>query len=176
MNYFQLFDLPTVFSLDLDDLKNRHRELQRSLHPDRFSNASEQEQRIALQRSSAINDGFHVLSHPLKRAEHFLMLNDIPLQSAQSTVKDTQFLMQQMELRERLEDVSAISDLDELERQIDEFAQEVKQSLTEQLTVLSQYLESQKHEQLMLAGDLIRKLAFLYKLLDELKQLEDRLF
>lgn len=175
MNYFQLFDLPTSFSIDVADLKQRHRDLQRSLHPDRFANSSEQEQRLALQRSSAVNDGFEVLSHPLQRAEHFLELNQVPLESAESTVKDTQFLMQQMEFRERLEDVSSVQDLDDLEDEIDAFTKELNTTLAEQLNTLSQYLESQKQEQWLLASTLIRKLAFFYKLLDELKQLEDRL-
>lgn len=176
MNYFQLFDLPTSFSIDVADLKQRHRELQRQLHPDRFTSASEQEQRLALQRSSAINDGFDVLSHPLKRAEHFLRLHQVPLESAESTVKDTAFLMEQMELRERLEELSEIDDLDALEDEIDAFTSELNAALSEQLATLSQYLESQKLEQWQQASVLIRQLAFFYKLLDELKQLEDRLF
>lgn len=175
LNYFQLFDLPISFSLDVSELKQRHRELQRNLHPDRFANATEQEQRVALQRSSAINDGVEVLSHPLKRAEHFLVLNNVSLESAESTVKDTQFLMEQMALRERLEEVSAISDLDDLEDAIELFTKDVSATLSEQLGILSQYLDSQQPEQWQLASVLIRKLSFFYKLLNELKQLEDKL-
>ena len=41
--HFALFDLQPGFRLDLDLLATRYRELARSVHPDRFADASERE-------------------------------------------------------------------------------------------------------------------------------------
>ncbi len=46
--HFALFELQPGFNLDLDQLATRYRELARSVHPDRFADASEREQRLAL--------------------------------------------------------------------------------------------------------------------------------
>lgn len=54
--HYALFDLQPSFRLDLDKLATRYRELAREVHPDRFADASEREQRIALEKSAALND------------------------------------------------------------------------------------------------------------------------
>ena len=46
--HFALFDLQPSFRLDLDQLAARYRELARQVHPDRFADAGEREQRLAL--------------------------------------------------------------------------------------------------------------------------------
>ena len=50
-NPFALFDLPVVFQVDSELLNERYLALQKSLHPDNFSAASAQEQRLAIQIS-----------------------------------------------------------------------------------------------------------------------------
>lgn len=46
--HFALFELQPGFRLDLEQLATRYRELARGVHPDRFADASEREQRSAL--------------------------------------------------------------------------------------------------------------------------------
>ena len=48
-SYFELFDLPATFDLDVADLAARYRGLQRRFHPDRFASASEPQRRLSLQ-------------------------------------------------------------------------------------------------------------------------------
>ena len=48
--HFALFDLKPSFHLDLDQLAARYRELARQVNPDRFADAGEREQRLALER------------------------------------------------------------------------------------------------------------------------------
>ena len=59
--HFALFDLQPGFNLDLDLLATRYRELARSVHPDRFADAPEGEQRVALERSASLNDAYQTL-------------------------------------------------------------------------------------------------------------------
>lgn len=44
--HFALFELQPSFNLDLDQLATRYRELARSVHPDRFADASERERAV----------------------------------------------------------------------------------------------------------------------------------
>jgi len=64
-NFFQLFDVPVSYEVDLDLIQQRYRELQKSVHPDRFASASDQEKRISMQQTSWINEAFNTLRKPL---------------------------------------------------------------------------------------------------------------
>ena len=57
--HFALFELQPSFNLDLDQLATRYRELARGVHPDRFADASEREQRLALEQGC--EEGFRVV-------------------------------------------------------------------------------------------------------------------
>ena len=47
-NHFELFGLPVAFYIDAQKLEERYRELQRTLHPDRYANAGERERRLSV--------------------------------------------------------------------------------------------------------------------------------
>ena len=100
--HFALFDLQPEFSLDLQDLALRYRDLARAVHPDRFVDANEREQRLVLQKAAQLNEAYQVLKQPSKRARYLLGLSgsELPLEV---TVQDADFLLQQMHWREELE-------------------------------------------------------------------------
>lgn len=109
-NYFQLYDLPEQYSLDEHALRATYRELQRKTHPDKFADASKQAQLLAVQYAATINDAYDVLTSPLKRAIYMLKLKGFDMDAQPSASMDPMFLMQQMELREELEQVSKADD------------------------------------------------------------------
>ena len=74
MNYFQLFGLETQFTIDLAKLSTLYQTLQKKVHPDRFANASSQDQLLAVKKSTLINDAYQTLKNPLKRAQYLLCL------------------------------------------------------------------------------------------------------
>ena len=45
-NYFDIFSLPRRYGLDRGGLDARYRDLQRSVHPDRFASGSDHERRV----------------------------------------------------------------------------------------------------------------------------------
>jgi len=108
--HFELFGLPQSFDVDLELLDRNYRELQRSAHPDRFVNASDQERRISMQQATQINEGYQVLKDPLKRGRYLLELDGREHDDERNTTSDTEFLMEQMELREALADVRSSED------------------------------------------------------------------
>lgn len=108
--HFELFDLPPVFDVDTVQLDSRYRELQRTVHPDRFANASNQERRISMQQATQINEGYQTLKDPLLRGRYLLELGGYRFDDEQHTNSDVEFLMEQMELRESLGEVRAADD------------------------------------------------------------------
>lgn len=108
--YFELFGLPRSFDVDMEQLDSRYRELQRTVHPDRFANASDQERRISMQRATQINEGYQVLKDPLRRGHYLLEQCGYRFADGQHTNNDVEFLIEQMELRESLDEVRQADD------------------------------------------------------------------
>ena len=63
-NYFELFGLPVGFEVDGTKLASRYRDLQRAVHPDRYTNATEQEKRLSMQVATRLNDALDTLKKP----------------------------------------------------------------------------------------------------------------
>ncbi|AVV82131.1 co-chaperone HscB [Shewanella putrefaciens] len=172
MNYFELFKFSPAFDIDTAVLAERYRELQRAVHPDKFAHDTEQQKLLSVQRTAQVNDGYQTLKDPIRRAEHLLSLRGIDLSHETTTVKDTVFLMQQMEWREALEDIRHSTDPQE---SIDELYQSFAEYRAKLTHMLTAQLNSSKDEDALLAADQVRKLKFMAKLHDELTRIEDAL-
>ncbi|WP_158972885.1 co-chaperone HscB [Paraglaciecola sp. L3A3] len=169
MNYFELFNLPASFDVDLAAVSQTYQTLQRLTHPDKFAGGSSQEKLLAVQKNAQVNDAYTMLKSPLRRAEYLLELRGIDLQHEQQTIKDTQFLMQQMEWREELAEIEQQSEpLDALESLDGAISQEISGELAQ----LKSYLQQEANQQ---AAELIRKLKFLYKMRTEIELKEEAL-
>ena len=107
-NFFETFNLPVLFNIDIDMLNHQYRTLQKTIHPDRFVNATDAEKKQSLQKSTQINDAYQVLKDPIKRASHIISLHQVLKESA----LPPDFLMQQMEWEEEFE---TINDLEQVQ-------------------------------------------------------------
>ncbi|MGF1699217.1 co-chaperone HscB [Photobacterium makurazakiensis] len=170
MNHFELFGLPFQFQLDGSLLATQFRELQRRFHPDNFATASERDRLMSVQKAAQINDAFQTLKNPISRAEYMLSEKGCDIRGEQKTLQDPAFLMQQMELREALED---IPDANDPEAALSDFEQQANALYKTQLTALEQLLLQESWET---AADAVRKLKFIVKLRNEVERLEDSLF
>jgi len=162
LNYFQLFGLPLAYALDADELMRRYRELQKTAHPDRYAHGGESERLMAVSEAARINDAFQTLRDPVKRARYLLELHGGEWQNEQ-TLADTAFLMEQIELREALEEAVDAHDVDALEQ----FCDQVKQQEKKQEALLEQEFSNLSALQLAQAKKSIQKLMFFRKLRDE---------
>ena len=111
MDYFTLFGLPARYQLDTQALSLRFQDLQRQYHPDKFASGSQAEQLAAVSQSATINQAWQTLRHPLMRAEYLLSLHGFDIRSEQHTVRDTAFLMEQLELREELDEIEQAKEM-----------------------------------------------------------------
>ncbi|WP_028605311.1 Fe-S protein assembly co-chaperone HscB [Ottowia thiooxydans] len=111
---FELFDVPPRFAQDAALLDARWKELQRQVHPDKFATQGAAAQRVAMQWSARINEAYRRLKSPLKRAAYLCELNGAPIQAENNTAMPAEFLMQQMELREGLDDAGTPEELEQI--------------------------------------------------------------
>ncbi|OOF81551.1 Fe-S protein assembly co-chaperone HscB [Rodentibacter caecimuris] len=170
LNPFEIFNLPVDFQLDIQSLNTRYLEMQKTLHPDNFVSSSAVEQRIAMQKSTEVNDALKTLKDPILRAEAIILMNTGEQKDLeQKSVQDVAFLMQQLQWRERLENLENQKD----EAALDNFAKEIKQETLQLLTALSDTLRSQQWEK---ASQLCDKLRFTRKLTEEIERVEEHLF
>lgn len=121
-NYFELFGIPLCFRVDLAGIENRYRRLQSLLHPDRYAAAGRQEKQFAAQGAALVNQAHAVLIDDCARAAYLLELKGIPTGGESGTLNDPDFLEEQMELRQALEQSGGVDNagdvLQQLEKQV----------------------------------------------------------
>ena len=128
MNAFTLLGFEPALELDEIELQRRFEHLRTQFHPDRFSNGSSLERRLAVQRAADINAAHTLLATPLARARLYFEQRGIALNEAQ-TMQDHVFLVQQMELREALDEAHDEQARAKLRFQVNELWQQTWQSL-----------------------------------------------
>jgi len=132
---FTLFGVAERFAQDRDHLDARWKELQRQAHPDRFAAQGAAAQRVAMQWSVRVNEAYQRLKNPLKRAAYLCELRGAPIDAENNTAMPAQFLMQQMEWREALDDARGEADLDALELELNTARRQLLQSIESLLDV-----------------------------------------
>ena len=151
-NDFELFQLPLRQQLDLADLDQRWKTLQRQVHPDRFVAQGAAAQRVAMQWSVRINEAYQRLKDPLKRAAYLCELAGVPVEAHSNTAMPADFLMQQMEWREALDDADDAGALQSL-------AGEVEQARRDALQQVTSAIDEQ--QDMPAAAALVRRMMFM---------------
>jgi len=162
-NHFELFDLPQRFAIDPAALDRAYHEVQNQVHPDKFAHASDAEKRVAMQWATRANEAYRTLKSPFKRAAYLCELNGVDLQTESNTAMPREFLMQQMEWREALDEAKAEKDLAAL----DKLDAALRQERDAEIGRIGAALDAGEYEQ---AGKGVRQLMFLEKFSDEIAQ------
>ena len=168
-NHFELFGLPRSYALDRDQLDTAYREMQHTVHPDRFAAKSEAEQRVAMQWATQANEAYQTLKHPVNRGVYLLRLQGIDALDANNTKMAPAFLMQQMEWREAIEEARADKSMSALD------------GLTDELRLAHRHIETQladlidKTQDFAAASEAVRQLRFMDKLIAEVGDVYEEL-
>ncbi len=175
-DFFTLFDLPVSFEIDLNALAECYREVQRAVHPDKFANASEAERRLSVQMAARVNEAYRTLKDPLARARYLLELRGVELDE-KNTAVDSAFLMEQIELRERLADVRLCVGKDGVDshQQLHSIAQDINTHAKILTIKMAELLQASDTDSLQQARDITRKLQFFRRLNEEVDALDDEL-
>ena len=164
-NFFELFGIPVSYDVDLNKIQQQYMTLQKQVHPDKFASGSDLEKRISMQQTSWINEAKSTLKDPVLRASYLLKLRGIDFSLENETTMDAGFLMQQLEMRESLENIK--NETDPLAA-LDSLAEKVKAST---VVMMEGFAESLDNDQLDDAREWIRKLQFLQKAKKEINAL-----
>ncbi len=179
-NYFSLMGLPISFDVDKAVLTHNYHEIQKSIHPDKFANATALERRLSVQQAAQINDALETLKNPTKCSIYLLSLYGIELSDNDTSV-DPLFLMEQMELRENLAEVASKEEpLTELDAILGDVNSRIKQGKNTLNTLFQKLLsdsEKQESDESLLneAKSEVLKMQFLNRLQEECLNKEEDL-
>ncbi|WP_150539477.1 Fe-S protein assembly co-chaperone HscB [Actinobacillus vicugnae] len=169
-NPFALFDLPVQFQLDNALLSERYLALQKQLHPDNFAKSSATEQLAAVQKSADVNAALQTLKDPILRAEALIEIQTGEVKNLEEkSMRDVEFLMQQMEWHEKLEMIEHRHD----ETELTAFLKQIKSEQKSVLEQLEKTLEAQQWQQ---ANALTDRLRYFKKLIIQIEKVEEKFF
>jgi molecular chaperone HscB len=101
---FILFGLPQQFAQERSSIDAAWKALQAQTHPDKFAAQGSAAQRLAMQWSVRINEAYQRLKNPLTRAAYLCTLAGVAIDAERNTAMPSDFLMQQMQWREALDE------------------------------------------------------------------------
>jgi molecular chaperone HscB len=165
-NYFELFGLPTVFAIDRKQLLAAQQHLQSSYHPDRHVNENDRDRRLSVQVASWINQAYETLQDPVKRSRYLLEISGADIPDDSTTTADTEFLMEQIELREAVEACRQAED--GLQQ-----CQQIENRLAQRATELAdQFVACFEADDLGAAVTQSRKMQFIQRIQQQLDELQ----
>ncbi len=168
-SYFELFGLTPQFNLDLAKLETNYRSIQSASHPDRFVTASPAEKLRSMQTATLANEAYQALKNPASRAQYLLALQGVDAIAETNTAMPADFLMQQMEWREAIDDAKQARNIDALDALLMEMQLEAR-VLQADLTDLID-----EKNNLALATDATRKLIFIDKVCADIRKIIEQL-
>jgi len=104
-SYFDLFEVPRKLWIEMSALEKKFLELSWKLHPDKFVNASPEEQERSLRNSSELNDAYRVLRDPVARVEYLLELEGMRKEGEHKQQAPPELLEEVFELNESLDEL-----------------------------------------------------------------------
>jgi molecular chaperone HscB len=167
-NHFELMALPQAFQIDAVRLDRAYRALQAAVHPDRFVNQPPAERRWAMQAATLANEAWRCLRDPVQRAVYLLSLHGVAVDETSRSGFDADFLMQQLEWRERLESLSAS---DEDDAALQQLAAEVCGLRDDLIGQLVRLIDIERRHQD--AATTVRQLMFIERFLDSIDAIDD---
>lgn len=166
---FDTMGVEPRFDLELDKLAERHRDLSRALHPDRYAGAPAAERRMALGKAIEVNDAYRVLKDPVRRAEALLRRAGVPVGETSEPKPSQALLMDMMEQREELADARRAKDLQAVQK----LAASVRTREKAVLNKLGQTLAALDNAAPALSH--LGELRYLRRFLDEVSAIEEDL-
>jgi molecular chaperone HscB len=104
-DHFSLLGLPRKLWIEMSALEKKFLEMSWKLHPDKFVNASPEEQETSLKGSSQLNDAYRVLRDPVARVEYLLEIEGMRKEGEHKQQAPPELLEEVFELNESLDEL-----------------------------------------------------------------------
>ncbi|WP_295769426.1 iron-sulfur cluster co-chaperone HscB C-terminal domain-containing protein [uncultured Mucilaginibacter sp.] len=173
INFFEFYNIPESFNPDEAAIKNKFYSLSKQYHPDFFANEDEAKQQEILEISTINNKAYNTLSNSAKRLEYILKQHGFVNEGAKPQLP-ADFLMEMMDLNERLMEVDDAEELAKLRAE----ALAVEDNLSEELSKLTTDYETlndtAKESRLNQIADIYYRQKYLLRIKDSLNTFASR--
>uniref|UniRef100_A0AAY4BPD9 Iron-sulfur cluster co-chaperone protein HscB n=1 Tax=Denticeps clupeoides TaxID=299321 RepID=A0AAY4BPD9_9TELE len=119
-SYFQIMDCEQSFALDTQKLQRTYMQLQRSLHPDNFSQRTLKEQEFSADQSALVNTAYRTLLKPLSRGLYMLQLRGEHLAEGTDSTAEPGFLLEVMAINETLAETRSRREMESIGHSVGE--------------------------------------------------------
>jgi len=157
-DFFALFGLPRRFRIEEAALEAAYHDLHARVHPDRHAHLPDADRRRAMQWATRVNEAFRTLKQPLSRARYLVELAGVEAGFENNTAMSPEFLMEQMEWREAVEEAESAADATALEH----LHQRLRNHTRELLGQLERQIDAEHAWND--AADTVRRLMFMERL------------
>ncbi|HQR19576.1 MAG TPA: Fe-S protein assembly co-chaperone HscB [Burkholderiaceae bacterium] len=168
-DHFALFALPVRFAIDEAALDIAHKAVQSKIHPDRFAAGTAAERRVAMQWAARANEAYRTLKSPLARAAYLCERAGVPIDAQSNTAMPAEFLVQQLEWREALDEARHERDATQLTALETQMAAERSRLIADIAEALDRRADHAS------AAGLVRQLMFIEKFGEEVRNVETSL-
>lgn len=158
---FTLFGMPRCFAQERAAIDARWKALQAQVHPDRFAAEGAAAQHVAMQWATRVNEAYQRLKDPLARAAYLCLLNGHDVHAAPQPPMPVAFLMQQMALREALEETRGVAHIEALADEAAAQRQTLQAQLAQLIDQQADWYEAAAH---------VRALMFVARLAEDIEQ------
>jgi molecular chaperone HscB len=131
-DFFAIFNLSKNYNIDKTQLDKQYKDIQKIIHPDKFSTSSTNDIKEAQDCSAYVSNAYNILKDDIKRANYLLKLNGADsIEEMSSNVHDIELLEKLMEYQERIEESESINELNSIQSEIIEKIQNLKIKIEE---------------------------------------------
>jgi molecular chaperone HscB len=172
---FDTLGVAPTFDLDLGRVERLHRELSRTLHPDRHVGKPAGERRVVLNKAIEVNEAWRTLRDPVKRAEALFERHQIPVGETNEPAVDPMLLMEMMEQREALADARRARDVPAITQLADAMRRRDREVTTELAAAFAKLAEHDTPDTREAALRKLGELRYVARFLEEVGDIEDEL-
>ena len=173
MNYFELYELPVLMKVDINNVKKKFYELSRKYHPDFFANEPDEMQADALEKSSLINKAYKTFQNTDETIRYVLQLHQL-IEEEEKYNLDPSFLMEVMDINEQLMDAEMEENFDTLtsiKKEADNLLIKIYSDVEK---IVEHYQEGVTTEkELLRVKDYYYRKKYLHRILDKIAQMRN---
>ena len=173
INYFDFYDVPESFHPDVASLKKKFYELSKHYHPDFYANEDDEKQQEILELSTINNKAWQALSDPARRLEYILRQHEL-LQDGAKPALPADFLMEMMDINERLMEVDDAGQLAAINAEVLAVDENINQSLHKLTNDYAQLDDTAKESRLNEILDIYYRQKYLLRIKESLNTFATR--
>jgi molecular chaperone HscB len=173
MNYFDFYGIKESFTPDVSLLKKKFYELSKEFHPDFYATEDDEKQQEILELSTLNNKAWQTLSDSYKRLEYILKQHDL-LQEGAKPQLPGDFLMEMMDINERLMEIEDADELAKLTTEVLAVEDDIKLKLEHAQHDYAQLNDTAKEERLREIADCYYRQKYLLRIKESLDTFASR--